>query len=61
MLIDAWENCQDAEVLLESPYAMAGVHISEALSESNLRRLSFSLNISLEIPYFRVCTMPWTK
>ena len=33
VLADAWENCQDTEVLLESPYAMAGVHISEALSK----------------------------
>ncbi|KAJ3553296.1 hypothetical protein NM688_g3691 [Phlebia brevispora] len=45
LLIDAWENCKDADILLESPYAMAGVHIAEALN----------------IPYFRVSTMPWTK
>ncbi|TCD70176.1 hypothetical protein EIP91_004646 [Steccherinum ochraceum] len=45
LLVDAWEQCQDAKVLLESPYAMGGVHIAEALN----------------IPYFRVCTMPWTK
>ncbi|THH30054.1 hypothetical protein EUX98_g4134 [Antrodiella citrinella] len=45
LLKDAWEQCQDAKVLLESPYAMGGVHIAEALN----------------IPYFRVCTMPWTK
>ncbi|KIP10183.1 glycosyltransferase family 1 protein [Phlebiopsis gigantea 11061_1 CR5-6] len=45
LLHDAWQSCSDAEVLLESPYAMAGVHIAEAL----------------HIPYFRVCTMPWTK
>ncbi|KAI0689542.1 hypothetical protein BC835DRAFT_1282708 [Cytidiella melzeri] len=45
LLLDSWNNCQDADVLLESPYAMAGVHIAEAL----------------HIPYFRVCTMPWTK
>ncbi|KAI0789591.1 hypothetical protein C8Q75DRAFT_142849 [Abortiporus biennis] len=45
LLIDSWEQCQDAEVLLESPYAFAGVHIAEGLN----------------IPYFRVCTMPWSK
>ncbi|CAL1713004.1 unnamed protein product [Somion occarium] len=45
LLRDAWEQCSDAQVLLESPYSFAGVHIAEALS----------------IPYFRVCTMPWTK
>jgi len=45
LLIDAWEQCQGADVLLESPSAMAGVHIAEALN----------------IPYFRCFTMPWTK
>ncbi|KAJ3828774.1 glycosyltransferase family 1 protein [Lentinula raphanica] len=45
LLIDAWESCQGADVLLESPSAMAGVHIAEAL----------------HIPYFRTFTMPWTK
>jgi sterol 3beta-glucosyltransferase len=45
LLVDAWEQCQGAEVLLESPSAMAGVHIAEALN----------------IPYFRCFTMPWTK
>lgn len=32
VLVDAWEQCQGADVLLESPSAMAGVHIAEALS-----------------------------
>lgn len=32
MLVDAWEQCRDADVLIESPPAMAGVHIAEALS-----------------------------
>ncbi|KAG6918321.1 hypothetical protein DXG01_015179 [Tephrocybe rancida] len=45
LLLDSWEACRDAEVLLESPSAMAGVHIAEALG----------------IPYFRTFTMPWTK
>ncbi|EKM51568.1 glycosyltransferase family 1 protein [Phanerochaete carnosa HHB-10118-sp] len=45
LLLDSWEHCSDADALLESPYAIAGVHIAEAL----------------HIPYFRVCTMPWTK
>jgi sterol 3beta-glucosyltransferase len=45
LLLDAWESCKDADVLLESPSAMAGVHIAEALN----------------IPYFRTFTMPWTK
>lgn len=33
LLVDAWECCRDADVLLESPSAMAGVHIAEALRE----------------------------
>ncbi|VDC02382.1 unnamed protein product [Peniophora sp. CBMAI 1063] len=45
LLVDAWTQCKDADVLLESPSAMAGVHIAEAL----------------KIPYFRTFTMPWTK
>ncbi|KAF8964439.1 glycosyltransferase family 1 protein [Flammula alnicola] len=45
LLLDSWEACFDADVLLESPSAMAGVHIAEALN----------------IPYFRTFTMPWTK
>lgn len=32
MLNEAWEQCKDANILLESPSAMAGVHIAEALS-----------------------------
>jgi hypothetical protein len=31
VLRDSWEQCKDADVLLESPSAMAGVHIAEAL------------------------------
>ncbi|KAF5389258.1 hypothetical protein D9757_003518 [Collybiopsis confluens] len=45
LLVDAWESCQGADVLIESPSAMAGVHIAEAL----------------HIPFFRAFTMPWTK
>jgi len=45
LLVDSWGQCKDADVLLESPSAMAGVHIAEAL----------------HIPYFRTFTMPWTK
>jgi hypothetical protein len=33
VLVDSWEQCKDADVLLESPSAMAGVHIAEALRE----------------------------
>ncbi|KAJ7505356.1 glycosyltransferase family 1 protein [Mycena galericulata] len=45
LLLDSWESCQGADILLESPSAMSGVHIAEALN----------------IPYFRTFTMPWTK
>jgi sterol 3beta-glucosyltransferase len=41
----SWRACQGADVLIESPSAMAGIHIAEAL----------------EIPYFRAFTMPWTR
>ncbi|KIM71763.1 glycosyltransferase family 1 protein [Piloderma croceum F 1598] len=34
LLADAWEQCQGADVLLESPSVMAGVHIAKALSKS---------------------------
>ncbi|KAL9014328.1 MAG: hypothetical protein Q9173_001036, partial [Seirophora scorigena] len=45
LLSSAWSACQDSDVLIESPSAMAGIHIAEAL----------------EIPYFRAFTMPWTR
>ncbi|KAF9733093.1 Sterol 3-beta-glucosyltransferase [Paraphaeosphaeria minitans] len=41
----AWTACQGANVLIESPSAMVGIHIAEALG----------------IPYFRAFTMPWTR
>src|SRR5256886_11002636 len=37
LLSSAWESCQGSDILIESPSAMAGIHISEALG----------------IPYFR--------
>ena len=45
LLSSAWASCQGSNVLIESPSAMAGIHIAEAL----------------QIPYFRGFTMPWTK
>lgn len=45
LLHSAWEACQGSDVLIESPSAMAGIHIAEALG----------------IPYFRAFTMPWTR
>lgn len=45
LLSSAWEACQGSDILIESPSAMAGIHIAEAL----------------EIPYFRAFTMPWTR
>ncbi|KAI9722834.1 MAG: Sterol 3-beta-glucosyltransferase [Chrysothrix sp. TS-e1954] len=45
LLKSAWKACQGADVLIESPSAMAGIHIAEAL----------------RIPYFRAFTMPWTR
>lgn len=37
--------CRGTDVLIESPSAMAGIHVAEAM----------------QIPYFRAFTMPWTK
>ena len=45
LLATAWEACQGSDLLIESPSAMAGIHIAEALG----------------IPYFRAFTMPWTR
>ena len=45
LLSSAWVACQDSDLLIESPSAMAGIHIAEALA----------------IPYFRAFTMPWTR
>lgn len=45
LLSSAWKACQGSDILIESPSAMAGIHIAEAL----------------RIPYFRAFTMPWTR
>ncbi|KAF9081464.1 Sterol 3-beta-glucosyltransferase [Mortierella sp. AD031] len=41
----AWMACQGTDVLIESPSAMAGIHIAERL----------------DIPYFRAFPFPWTR
>ncbi|CAK7270418.1 Sterol 3-beta-glucosyltransferase [Sporothrix epigloea] len=45
LLSSAWTACQGTDLLIESPSAMAGIHIAERL----------------QIPYFRAFTMPWTR
>jgi sterol 3beta-glucosyltransferase len=45
LLTSAWKACQNTDILIESPSAMGGIHIAEAL----------------RIPYFRAFTMPWTR
>ncbi|KAI6088336.1 glycosyltransferase family 1 protein [Hypoxylon rubiginosum] len=45
LLASAFEACKGSDLLIESPSAMAGIHIAEALA----------------IPYFRAFTMPWTR
>lgn len=47
LLDTSWAVCKKLrlDILIESPSAMAGIHIAEAL----------------EIPYFRAFTMPWTR
>ncbi|KAI1332439.1 glycosyltransferase family 1 protein [Xylariaceae sp. FL0255] len=45
LLVTAFKACQGSDLIIESPSAMAGIHIAEALS----------------VPYFRAFTMPWTR
>ncbi|EJD04268.1 UDP-Glycosyltransferase/glycogen phosphorylase [Fomitiporia mediterranea MF3/22] len=45
LLKTSWEACKGTDVLIESPSAMAGIHIAEAL----------------RIPYYRAFTMTWTR
>ncbi|KAJ7071464.1 glycosyltransferase family 1 protein [Mycena amicta] len=45
LLKNSWDACQGTDVLVESPSAMGGYHIAEALA----------------IPYFRAFTMTWTR
>lgn len=45
LLHTSWLASQGTDVLIESPSAMAGLHVAEAL----------------QIPYFRAFTMPWTR
>ncbi|WVQ85442.1 hypothetical protein IAT38_007607 [Cryptococcus sp. DSM 104549] len=45
LLNSSWTACQGSDLLIESPSAMGGIHIAEAL----------------QIPYYRAFTMPWTR
>ncbi|KAG0249174.1 Sterol 3-beta-glucosyltransferase, partial [Actinomortierella ambigua] len=45
LMVTAWKACQNTDVLIESPSAMAGIHIAERL----------------DIPYFRAFPFPWTR
>ncbi|KAF9970576.1 Sterol 3-beta-glucosyltransferase [Actinomortierella ambigua] len=45
LMLTAWQACQNTDVLIESPSAMAGIHIAERL----------------DIPYFRAFPFPWTR
>ena len=45
LLESSWNACQGADMLIESPSAMAGIHIAQAL----------------RIPYFRAFSMMWTR
>lgn len=45
LLTSSWHACKGSDVLIESPSAMAGIHIAEKLC----------------IPYFRAFGMPWTR
>ncbi|RDA95657.1 hypothetical protein CP533_1219 [Ophiocordyceps camponoti-saundersi (nom. inval.)] len=45
LLESSYAACQGSDLLIESPSAMAGIHIAEKMG----------------IPYFRAFTMPWTR
>lgn len=45
LLISCWNACQGTDVVVESPSAIAGIHVAEAL----------------QVPYYRSFTMPWTR
>lgn len=45
LLETSWLACQGADLIIESPSTMSGIHIAEALG----------------IPYMRAFTMPWTR
>lgn len=45
LLTSSWLACSDSDLLIESPSAMAGIHIAEKLC----------------IPYYRAFGMPWTR
>jgi sterol 3beta-glucosyltransferase len=43
LLMSSWEACQGAQMLIESPSAMAGIHIAEALRIPYYRAFTVSL------------------
>ncbi|CAO1620144.1 unnamed protein product [Parajaminaea phylloscopi] len=45
LLVSCWAACQGTNVIIESPNALAGIHVAEAL----------------QVPYFRAFTMPWSR
>lgn len=45
LLVSCWDACQGSDVIIESPSAIAGIHVAEAL----------------QVPYYRAFTMPWTR
>ncbi len=45
LLLSCWQACQGSDLIIESPSAIAGIHVAEAL----------------QVPYFRAFTMPWTR
>jgi hypothetical protein len=64
---DAWVACHDADVLIESPSAMAGCVPRATYTPVPPHELTgphaHSIHIAeaLKIPYFRAFTMPWTR
>ena len=45
LMRQVYEGCYDADMIIEAPQTMAGIHVAERLG----------------VPYFRAFTMPWTR
>ncbi|KAJ3103109.1 Sterol 3-beta-glucosyltransferase [Phlyctochytrium planicorne] len=61
LLTSSWEACQGTQLLIESPTAMAGIHIAEKLGGLlGISKFECNLN-TLDIPFFGAFSMPWTR
>lgn len=59
LLRDSWFACHDADVLIESPSTMSGIHIAEALKIPYFR--AFTVSRRGFVQAMCSCQMPWTR